>query len=154
MRFMWPVFLIAAAAAAFSQFAAVTAHEYKQGELLIDHPWARPSIGESGNGAVFLTVRNNGAGDDKLIAAEAGVSRLIEIHTHMHDGEVMRMRRVEGGLSIPPRGKVALEPGGLHIMLIGLKQKLTKGDSFPLTLIFEKAGRLPVEVTVEERQGG
>ena len=102
--------------------------------------------GQSGGGA-FLTIENRGA-DDRLVAASAEVSKVVELHTMSMDGDVMRMRQLD---SIPlPAGKaVALKPGALHIMLIGLKAPLKVGDKFPLKLKFEKAGELTVEVEVE-----
>jgi periplasmic copper chaperone A len=73
----------------------------------------------------------------------------IELHTHIMDGDVMRMREMEGGIPLPPGETVKLQPGGFHIMLLGLKQGLAAGSRFPLTLTFEKAGSVQVDVPVE-----
>src|SRR3546814_16908753 len=83
-----------------------------------------------------------------LVATEGEVAERVELHTHTMDGNVMQMRRVEA-LEIPAQGKAALQPGGIHIMLIGLKQPLREGERFPLTLTFAKAGAVTVEVAVE-----
>jgi copper(I)-binding protein len=82
------------------------------------------------------------------VSASAPVANKVELHTHIKDGPVMKMREV-ASIEVGPHAKVALKPGGLHIMMIGLKKPLEKGSHFPLTLTFEKAGKMTVEVTVE-----
>ena len=123
------------------------AHSFKLGDLSIGHPYARATVTGQTAGGAFLTIENRGA-DDRLLSASADVSKVVELHTMSMDGDVMRMRQLD---SIPlPAGKaVALQPGALHIMLIGLKAPLKAGDKFPLKLKFEKAGELTVEVEVE-----
>src|SRR3546814_9738821 len=86
-----------------------------------------------------------------LVATEGEVAERVELHTHTMDGNVMQMRRVEF-VEIPAQGEAALQPGGIHIMLIGLKQPLREGERFPLTLTFEKAGAVTVEVAVERSE--
>ena len=124
------------------------AHEYKLGNLHIDHPFARATAGPARAGAAYLRIEN--AGDnDRLIAASSDRAGKVELHSmEMTDG-VMRMREVEGGVPVPANGNVALEPGGLHIMLMGLTQPLVEGERFPMTLTFEKAGTIEVEIAVE-----
>lgn len=134
------------AAAALGGSAAV-AHEFTLGALRLDHPWARASAGPARNGTAFLVIENAGAAD-RLLAAAGEVAERVELHTHTMDGNVMQMRRVEF-VEIPAQGEAALQPGGIHIMLIGLKQPLREGERFPLTLTFEKAGAVTVEVAVE-----
>ena len=92
-------------------------------------------------------IGNAGAAD-RLVAASGDVAERIELHTHTMDGNIMKMRRVDA-VEVPANGSVALQPGGFHIMLIGLKKPLQEGGSFPLTLTFEKAGTVDVEVAVE-----
>ncbi len=128
----------------------VFAHEFKKDGLLIGHPWARPSLGEVKVGAAYLSISNNGPSDDRLIGAKATVSEAVEIHAHIMNSDVMQMRRVDG-VAAPSGATVKFEPGGLHVMLIGLKEKLVEGASFPMTLVFEKAGEIPVEVKIEKR---
>lgn len=98
-------------------------------------------------GAGFLTVRNAGAQDDKLLGAASDVAKVVELHTHMKDGEVMRMRKVEF-IAVPAGGAAELKPGGDHIMFIDLKAPLREGDKVPVTLTFEKGGELKVEIPV------
>jgi periplasmic copper chaperone A len=143
-------------AVAWLVFAAInaTAHEYRQGSLIVGHPWARPTAGESKVGAAYMTLKNAGQEGDMLKAASSTVAEKAEIHEHIHDaGGVMRMRRVEGGLQIAPGASVELMPGGYHIMLIGLKQKLEEGQRIPLKLTFARAGDVEVEVRIEKSPG-
>lgn len=123
------------------------AGEGRQGDIRIADAWARATPGAAQAGGAFLTLSNSGAADDALVSAASPVAGTVELHTHVHEGAVMRMRAVP---SIPvPAGKtVALQPGGLHVMLIGLRQPLAQGTRFPLTLTFEKAGTTTVEVDV------
>ena len=117
------------------------------GDLVVENPWARESVTRTG--AAYLTVRNAGAADDRLIGVASEVADRAELHgSEMQDG-VMRMRPVEA-VEVPAHGQAALEPGGLHIMLIGLKAPLEEGGSFALTLTFENAGEVEVVTTIED----
>lgn len=124
------------------------AHSYKAGDIAIGHPWSRaapPNV----TGAGFMTLRNTGNTPDRLVAARAAIARTVEIHTHIQEGGIMRMRPVEGGLVLPPGEEIALAPGGYHLMLIGLKEAMTAGQRVPVTLVFERAGEIAVELAVE-----
>lgn len=121
---------------------------YTVGDLTVTAPWARASAGMARAGAAFMTIENAGAGD-RLIAASADVSARVELHTHTLSADgVMRMREVEGGIEIDANGQTHLEPGGLHVMFMGLEAPFEEGMRFPLTLTFEQAGDLAVEVEV------
>lgn len=122
------------------------AHDFTIGPLTIDHPWARPSV--TANGAVFFLVRNEGSEADRLIAASSPMAERVEIHTIERDGTIARMRQIEN-LIIPAGGEALLSPQADHVMLLGLKDALDVGVSFPITLIFEKAGSINVRVKVE-----
>lgn len=126
--------------------AMADGHGVSKGNLTISDPFARASAGRAKAGAAFLTITNAGP-TDRLIAARADVSEHVELHTHIMDGDVMRMRQVPN-VEVVGGGETALAPGGLHIMLIGLNAPLMEGDSFPLTLIFERAGDVEIEVPV------
>ena len=130
--------------------APSTAHEFKAGDMRIDHPWARPSIGNLPNGAAYMTLKNAGDSDDVLESVSSPVADKTEVHTHIRDGNVMRMRQVEDGVSVPANGEAKFAPGGLHVMFLGLNRKLEEGDTFPMTLKFRKAGDVEVEVKVEK----
>ncbi|MFN4091126.1 MAG: copper chaperone PCu(A)C [Alphaproteobacteria bacterium] len=115
--------------------------------IRIEDPWARASAGAARNGAAFMTI-HAGAEVDRLVGASSEVASTIEIHTHERDGDIMRMRPVSA-IEVPAQGSVALRPGGYHVMLIGLHAPLVEGATFALTLDFEKAGAVPVEVAVQ-----
>jgi copper(I)-binding protein len=114
-----------------------------------DHPWARPSLTEKGNSAAYFAVTNNSGAADRLVGAKTGVAKVAEVHEHVMKKDVMEMRKVEGGVAVGKGATVKFAPGGLHVMLIGLTTKLEAGQSFPMTLTFEKAGDVAVEVKVE-----
>ena len=125
------------------------AHELKLGDLLIEHPWARASIGQVPNGAAYMTIMTEGREVDRLLAVETVVARRAELHSHLMDGGIMRMRPVDA-VEIAPGEPAMLQPGGLHVMLMGLKAPLVEGETFALTLVFERAGRVEVEVQIEK----
>lgn len=127
--------------------AVVQAHSFKVGDIEIGHPYARATGPGQSTGGGYLKLENKGA-DDRLVSARAAVSASVELHSMSMDGNVMRMRQVDG-IALPKGRQVALEPGGLHIMFVGLKAPLKDGDKFPLTLTFEKAGAVEVMVNVE-----
>ncbi|WP_116084620.1 DUF1775 domain-containing protein [Tropicimonas sp. IMCC34011] len=102
----------------------------------------------------YMTVANTGETDDVLISVSSSVSRRGEVHEMSMDGDVMRMREVEGGLSIPAGETVTLEPGGLHIMLMDLEGPLSEGESAEVTLTFEEAGDVTLTLPIVSRQRG
>ena len=99
------------------------------------------------NGVAYKTQHNGTDAADRLVAGHTPVAQRVELHTHINDDGVMRMREV-AAIEVPAGGKTLLEPGGLHIMLIGLNDALAAGQTFPLTLEFETAGTMTVDVTV------
>jgi copper(I)-binding protein len=122
-----------------------------RGPIGVRDVWSRESPGISHTGAVFMTIENYGSTADALVGATTTVCSTVELHESVLEGDVMRMRQVEGGrIELPVGGVVELRPGGLHIMLIGLQERLVPGDSFVLTLDFELAGKMDVEVAVRE----
>ena len=128
--------------------------QYAVGDLTVTGPWARASAGMARAGAAFMTIENAGAGD-RLVAASADVSARVELHTHiMTTDGVMQMREVEGGIEIDANGQTELAPGGLHVMFIGLEAPFEEGTRFPLTLTFEQAGDVTVEVEVRSPTAG
>lgn len=128
--------------------SAASAHEFKLGDLMIDHPWACPTIGKTPNGAAYMTLSIHGRDADRLLRAESAVAKRVELHGHLVEDGIVKMRPVEA-IEIAAGEPTLLRPGGLHVMLMGLKAPLVEGTYFPLTLVFEHAGRLEVEVKVE-----
>jgi len=145
--------LLAGLVLAFACAAAVHAHDYTVGDLQIMHPWAKPSLKGAPNGAAYMAISNTGESGDVLLSVSSGVAEAVELHTmEMTDG-VMRMRPIEGGIKVPAGETVALEPGGLHVMLIGLKRALKDGDTMELELTFAQAGDITVEAAIEQPTG-
>ncbi len=125
------------------------AHEHKQGPLTVVHPWSRATAPSQKAGGVFLRIRNDSNQPDRLIGVESDMADAASLHTLIRDGDVMRMRPVQGGIEVPANGEVVLAPGGNHVMLIGLREQLIKESRIPLTLIFERAGRVEIVAVVE-----
>ncbi|MGE0283540.1 MAG: copper chaperone PCu(A)C [Rhizobiaceae bacterium] len=145
--------LLIASALAGAVVAPATAHEFKAGELQIKHPWSRATVPAAKVGGGYFTVVNPTDAPDRLISATVEVAQKVEIHQmDMKDG-VMTMRAVDGGLDVPAKGELALQPGkeggGYHLMFMGLKKPLVEGEKIPGTLTFEKAGTVSVEFAVE-----
>jgi len=141
-------FLLALSVLILAWSGAALAHSYKLGSLEIGHPWARATPPTAPTGGGFLTITNKGTAADRLVSASSPAAASVQVHEMKMEGNVMRMREVEGGLAIPPGATVALAPGGLHLMMMGLKEPLKQGDRVPVTLVFEKAGSIDVELAV------
>jgi copper(I)-binding protein len=124
------------------------AHETTAGTLTIQHPWARATAGSAKVGALYLTVRNNSAEADRLLGVSTDVAEECQLHTSEMSGDVMIMRGVPS-MDVSAGGSATFAPQGAHIMLMGLKRPLKKGERFPATLHFEKAGDVAVEVVVQ-----
>jgi copper(I)-binding protein len=127
---------------------AAAAHEYKAGAIEIDHPYARSTAAGQPNGGGYMKLVNGGGAADRLLSVSANVARSVELHEMAMDGNVMRMRQVDG-IALQSGQTVELKPGGYHVMFVGLKAPLKAGDSFPMTLKFEKAGEVKVQVKIE-----
>ncbi len=133
------------------------AHDFRLGDLVIDHPYATPSLAGTRNGSVyFKSLRNRGHQADRLVAARSAVAERVELHQMHMDGQIMRMREVTA-IELPARTAVHLRHGGAgshHLMLINLNQPLKDGDRFDLELVFEKAGTRRVNVWVQTPRSG
>ena len=124
------------------------AHEYKLGSLDIVEPWARATPLTAQTGGGFVVIANKSTSPDRLITAKSPAANKVEIHEMKMDGNVMRMRELDSGLEIPPGATVQMKPGGIHIMFMGLKAPFAKDAKIPVTLVFEKAGSIDVEMVV------
>jgi len=125
------------------------AHEFKVGDLEIEHPWSRATPMGAKVAGGYFTIVNKGSAPDRLLSISSDVSEKAELHEMGVKDGVMTMRPVSGGLEVPAGGKVALAPGGYHLMFIGLKRQPKQGEKFAATLTFEKAGTVNVEFAVE-----
>jgi periplasmic copper chaperone A len=116
-------------------------------EMAIGDPYARAVPPGQPNSAVFMSLENRSDQDQALVAAESDVSEIVELHTHVEEEGMMRMRQIEK-IDVPAGETVTLQPGGLHVMLIGLQQALEPGQTIDLNLVFEDGSRIPVQATV------
>jgi hypothetical protein len=138
-----------ALAALFAVLAVpALALDYKLGAIEISQPWTRATPPSAETGGGFLTLTNTGTTPDRLIAVKSPAAGKAELHEMKMDGNIMRMREIDKGIEIPPGATVELKPGGFHVMFMGLKAPFAKDTKVPLTLVFEKAGSVDVELTV------
>ena len=141
------------ACAVLFALTAVCAHAHgaRAGDVEITHPFATPTpVGVRTGAAYIVTLLNSGSLPDRLLSVSTPVAERTQMHTMSVDaGGVMRMREV-ADVALQPGMPVSMRPGaGLHLMLIGLKQPLKEGDSFPMTLAFERGGKTEVKVVVQ-----
>ncbi|MEN3930292.1 copper chaperone PCu(A)C [Microvirga sp. W0021] len=130
-------------------FAQAQAHEYKIGNLVIDHPWSRATPAGAKVAGGYMVIRNNSDTEDRLVSVATNIAQKPEIHEMAVQDNVMKMRMLENGLIIPSKGEVTLKPGSYHLMFMKLQQQLKEGDEFSATLTFEKAGKIDVRFNVE-----
>lgn len=116
-------------------------------DIEVVNPFMRAAPMAGGTGAAFMTIHNHG-GADRLVSVAADISKSVELHTHVKDGDIYRMRKVEA-LTLPEHGSAELKPGGDHIMFIGLNAPVKEGTTVSLTLTFEKAGKVAVQLPVQ-----
>ena len=125
-------------------------HGYQLGDLKIIHPWAMPTAASRHGGAGgmgFVIVRNGGQIADKLLSISAAITQKIEIKQNLKSDQPA-MQQTEA-LEIPAGAEVRLEPGGSHLMFMSLKKPLVEGDYFPITLQFERAGKITEDMVVQ-----
>ncbi|MGF1684086.1 copper chaperone PCu(A)C [Photobacterium minamisatsumaniensis] len=132
---------------AFSSLAF--AHEYKADTLHIDHPWSKQVPPTSSVIAGFFNVMNHGDQNDILLGASSPIAEKTELHAHMHEDGMMKMREVEQ-IEIPANDTQSLKPGGYHIMFFNINEVPKLGDKFPVTLNFKNAGKVNIDVKVEK----
>jgi copper(I)-binding protein len=146
-------FSLTAAAAFLLTATTASAHDYKIGDLLITHPMAYETAPTARTAGGFMTITNTGDTADRLVAVEADFPR-VELHTTEMDGDIARMVHQEDGIALPAGETIVLQPGGFHVMIMGLNgDPFEVGEEVPATLVFENAGRLEIVFGVEARQG-
>lgn len=129
--------------------AGAVAHEYSNGAVTIEHPWAATTPPGAKVGAAYMTVKNSGDVPLRLVAAATPAAERVELHMMSMEGGIMRMRPMTDGVVIPPGGAFRFTPGGAHLMLIGLKKPLAEEDLVDLRLMFEGGLAMDVELYVE-----
>jgi len=128
------------------------AHEYKLGELEIAHPWSQELPPNAPNVAAYFVIHNEGKTADRLLSVDSPISGEAQLHEHVMTNDVMKMQHVLS-VEIPAGGEVTFAPMAYHVMLLNLKDRslLSDGKRFPMTLHFEKAGDVTVEVAVQKQ---
>lgn len=116
-------------------------------QIEIADAWVKEVPPVSRVSVLFMKIINKGNTDDKLISVKTDIAKYAELHKMVMEGGIMKMRKIDQ-LTVPARGEVALEPGGVHIMLIGLQKIPQKGDKVKVELIFERSGKTTIEVPV------
>ena len=129
--------------------ASARAEEIKAGDLVITQAWSRATPGGAKVAGGYLTIENKGSVADRLIGGSADVAEKVQVHEMGMNNGVMTMRPLDQGLTIEPGKTVKLAPGGYHLMLLDLKTPLKQGDKLPVTLEFEKAGKVKLSLEVQ-----
>lgn len=139
-------FLVAAIAASlFAQSAAAM-----DGTIMVEDAYAFSASPSAKSGAAFMMLMNHGEEDDRLLSASSGAAQRVELHSSAEDDAgVVRMAPIEDGIDIPAGGSAMLARGGDHVMFMGLNGAFTDGDTVPVTLTFEKAGEITVDIPVD-----
>ena len=134
MRTLWAILFL---------FAAFPVHA----QLQIEKPWARATPPGATVAGGYMLIRNAGAAADRLVSASSPAAAKVELHVHLHENGVMKMRQVPG-YDVPAGGAFELKPGGAHLMFVDIKRPFKQGEKLPVKLKFEKAGELSVEFEV------
>lgn len=120
----------------------------EENSIEVTNAWSRATTKGAHAGVIYLTLKNTGTEADSLLSAQSNIAKNVMLHTTIMEGDIAKMRHVEK-LLLPVNETIVMEPGGLHIMLMGLTQALEKEQTVPLTLTFENADNVTVDVTVK-----
>ena len=125
------------------------ADDVKAGDLVISQAWSRATPSGAKIAGGYLTIENKGQVPDRLVGGAGDIAGKVEVHEMAMDNGVMKMRPLDKGLTIEPGKTVKLAPGGYHLMMFDLKGPLKQGDKVPVTLEFEKAGKVTLSLDVQ-----
>lgn len=124
------------------------AHEQRAGDIVLSHAWAPATPGGARSAAGYVLIENTGGEPERLLGIASRIAEVAELHQMSMENDVMKMAPT-GVLEIPAGGSVKLKPHGLHVMLMGLRVPLAEGDTFILTMTFERAGSIDLQVVVQ-----
>jgi hypothetical protein len=142
--------LFASSALIASVFVTVvTANEHAHGNIDIEHPWSRPTPPGTPMGVGYMVIKNHSDRDITLVGASTPRAGHVSIHETMMNDGVMRMQPLKNGIAVPAGGAVELKPRSYHLMLEKLVKPLEEGEGIPLTLEFEGAEAIEVELSVQ-----
>jgi copper(I)-binding protein len=140
--------MVASSVAAQSGHMTGTPESHQHGSMMATPGTDGPMMGSTGNGVIYLTITNSSDEDDALVSATTDRAQQVELHEMSVEEQVATMHPADGPLPIPAGETVTLEPGGLHLMMVNLNESNRAGDVFELTLTFERAGDVSIEVPV------
>lgn len=141
--------LVSIAVPVLAQSHDTHAAEITAGDLTLSGAFTRATLPNAPVGGGYVTIINNGDEADRLVAAESPFSPDVQIHQMAVVNDVMEMNELEDGLEIPAGETVTLAPGGLHLMFMDISEPFVEGETVPVTLTFEKAGEVEIELSVE-----
>ncbi|MBL4806953.1 MAG: copper chaperone PCu(A)C [Rhodobacteraceae bacterium] len=118
-------------------------------EIMIEDAYARSASPIAKSGAAFMHIMNTGDTDDQLIDVFTDAARVTQLHTHIMDGAIANMVHVEEGFTIPAGGAAILERGGKHVMMMGLNGPFVDGEAITVTLVFEHAGEITLDILID-----
>lgn len=118
-------------------------------ELVIDNPYVRATPPHAKNSAAFLTLVNNTDKSLKLVAAKSDIAERVELHNHIHEDGMMKMREVES-ISVSGNSTTKLQPGSYHVMFLGLKQPLNEGETVKIKLYFDNGDEVSISAPVKK----
>lgn len=142
------IHVLAGLAVAHLITTSATAADYKAGTLTISDPWSRATPKGAQTAIGYMTIRNNGPSPERLVGGSIEVADRFQLHAMKMEGDVAKMNELHD-IEIKPGQRVEFKPGGSHVMFVGLKRQLAKGERIKGTLVFEHAGKVPVEYSVE-----
>ena len=128
--------------------AACQSSKITTGVLDVQNAWARPAA-SGDNGAIYFIIENGTADDDALLSGQSDVAAAVEMHQSQMEGDHMSMHQ-QDQIALPAGEAVEFSPGGFHIMLVGLRRDLKAGETFDITLVFDRAGEKNITVTVRD----
>jgi len=143
------LFAAACLVAALLSIHSASAADYTFGDLVVAQPQSRATPPGTPVGVGYMTISNQGAMSDRLLGARTPVAGKVEIHQTVEEDGMMKMIEQENGIEVPAGGEVALAPGGYHLMIMGLDEPLQEGTRVPMTLRFERAGDVDIELEVK-----
>jgi copper(I)-binding protein len=128
---------------------ALSAHAQTSGSstIVVEQAWARATPNGAKTGAIYMTLLNKGTADDRLLGASTAMAEEIQFHSEVNENGMVKMRRLSS-ITVHPGTAITLKPNAIHAMMIGLREPMKKGQSFPLTLQFEKAGGITITVPI------
>jgi copper(I)-binding protein len=140
--------LLAGMAIALSMSANAMATDYKAGPIEIMNPWSRATPKGAKNAVGYMTIKNNGTTADRLIGGSIDVAETFQLHSMVMENGIAKMHELPN-IEIKPGQIVEFKPGSSHTMFVNLKHPLTKGDRVNGTLVFEHAGNVQIEYSVQ-----